>query len=91
MTDTSSTATAPLSASQAGALLQSGWRPWIGWVLLFVVIEQFALKPIADWVAMAIFHKPPFPAIDMDGLVFLASLAGVLVVSRTFEKINNAD
>ena len=81
----------PSSPSKAGALLQTGWRPYTGWVLLAVIVEQFALGPVFDWLSVNWLHLGTLPKVGMDGLMFLASVSGLLVVSRTVEKLNNAD
>ena len=61
----------------------AGWRPWIGWVCGFGVLNMVLINPWIQWVTSA--PGPELPAQTIMQLTL--GMLGLLGTMRTVEKI----
>ncbi len=71
----------------SGSLLNSGWRPFLGWSFGAAMVLQFVVAPLGVWAAgVAGYVVPMPPPLDDQVWVVLTGMLG-LGSLRTFEKL----
>lgn len=70
----------------------SGWRPYLAWGVSTALLMSILLEPTIRWVMGCFGLELPVP-FELSPLVIgvLSSLLGTHIVSRTVEKLNDAD
>lgn len=74
--------------AQSENLFKSGWRPAIGWACVAAFTYDFLVRPLLQFVALAINPKAPIPP-NLDLTEMMPVLLGMLGLGtlRTVEKV----
>lgn len=67
-------------------LLQSGWRPAIGWVCAVAAAVQFILLPMTQGLCTLLGRPTLFPPLDLTALIGLAGMALGFGALRSYDR-----
>lgn len=69
-------------------VLQSKWRPLIGWATLGSFVYQAGGHQIANWIALNTKHLSGLESLDASTMTFVTVVLLGLAGLRTTEKVN---